>query len=130
MFYEAGFSTGFLQVGAQLRALLIICWLGIKKSSSKCNGFPTEVCVFQNKLMAIKCTKMRKRKFEPRTGVWKPKEDNIREEFTSLECSEFEAKGQGCFSTNDRREFMKGTMISAAERVCGRTKEPKRYKET
>jgi len=41
---------------------LIICWLGIKKGSSKCNGFPNEVCAFQNKLMAIKRTKMRKRK--------------------------------------------------------------------
>ena len=40
-------------------------------------------------------------------------------------CSEFEEKGQGCFSANDRPEFMKGTMISAAEQVCVRTKGPK-----
>jgi len=33
--------------------------------------------------------------------------------------SEFEKiKGQGCFSTNECWEFMKGTMISAAEEVC------------
>ena len=40
-------------------------------------------------------------------------------------CSEFEEKGQGCFSANDRPEFMKGTMISAAEQVCVITKGPK-----
>ena len=63
-------------------------------------------CVSKYKLlvsvMAIKDTKIRKRKFVPRIRVWKLKDDKILEEITGLVYSEFEEKGQGCFSTNNR----------------------------
>ena len=49
--------------------------------------------------MAIKGTKIRMRKSETRIQAWKLKEDKIQEEFISLVFSEFEEKGQGCFST-------------------------------
>jgi len=45
-------------------------------------------------------------------------------------CSEFEEKGQGCFSIIDCWEFIKVTKISAAEQVCGRTEGSKRHEET
>jgi len=38
-----------------------------------------------------------------------------------------ERKGRECCNVSDRWEFMKGTMINAAEKVCGRTKGPKRH---
>ena len=63
-------------------------------------------CVSKYKLlvtvMAIKDTKIRKRKFVPRIRVWKLKDDKILEVITGLVYSEFEEKGQGCFSTNNR----------------------------